>query len=171
MHMTDILPVAAWAALEQEILEKFQINAHAYTETGAPFTGHPPFGNRFCPALRQHKTAAGTICAGVNQALGLEVRQSGQPVVTDCDAGLMVVCVPVVVDGAMVGMVGGCGAIVDDAEPETFLIEKTSGITEDQVAELCSDMPRFSGAEAQEISDYIAARVAEILKDYTARQA
>ncbi len=171
MLMTDILPVEAWAALEQEIFETFRVNAHVYNDKGAPFTGHVPYGNRFCPALREHRQAAVTICAGVNQALGLEVRESGEPAVTDCDAGLMVVCVPVFVDGELVGMVGGCGAIVDDAEPETFLIEKTSGLGEDQVAELCSDMPRLTGAQAQEISDWIAARVEAILKEFNARRA
>ena len=170
MLMTDILPVEAWAALEQEILERFHVNAHVYNDKGAPFTGHAPYGNRFCPALREHRQAAVTICAGVNQALGLEVRESGQPSVTDCDAGLMVVCVPVVVDGELVGMVGGCGAIVDDAEPETFLIEKTSGLTEEQVAELCSDMPRLSAAQAEEISAWISARVESVLKEFNARR-
>lgn len=171
MLMTDILPVEAWAALEQEIFEKFHVNAHVYNDKGAPFTGHVPYGNRFCPALREHRQAAVTICAGVNQALGMEVRETGETAITDCDAGLYVVCVPVFVGGELVGMVGGCGAFVDDAEAETFLIEKTSGLTEGQVEELCFDMPRLTGDQAREIGHWIAARVEAILKDFNARRA
>jgi ligand-binding sensor protein len=169
--MTQLLSVDGWAALEQEIHERFGVSAHAYDAGGSPFTGHVTWGNRLCPSLRKSKTAAGTICAVVNQAVAAEVRASGEPAVTDCDAGLMVVCVPVVVDGTMIGMVGGCGGLCDGSEPETFLIEKTSGLTEEQTAELCTDMRRYTADEAQNIAAWIEARVADIVKNHESRRA
>lgn len=171
MLMTDILPAEAWAKVEQELFETFHVNAHAFDIDGAPFTGHAPFGNRFCPALRRNRSAASTICSGVNQAMRLEARQTGGPVLLDCDAGLMVACVPVAVGGELVGYLGACGALVDDAEPESFLVEKISGITEAQVEELCSDMPRLTAAQAQEINAWMAARVQDILKEFNAKRA
>ncbi len=171
MEMTDLLPVAAWAELEQDIFTRFNVNAHVYNAKGAPFTGHVTWGNRLCPALRQNKSAATSICAVVNQVLGAEVRESRQSSVTDCDAGLMVICTPVFVGDEFVGMVGGCGGLRDGAEAESFLIEKASGLSEDQITELCSDMREYSEDEAQAIARYIEGRVAEIVKDYQARQA
>jgi len=171
MEMTDLLPAAAWTEVEQDIYERFGVNAHAYNAKGAPFTGYVTWGNRLCPALRQNKSAATSICAVVNQAVGAEVRNTRASAVTDCDAGLMVICTPVFVAGAFVGMVGGCGGLRDGAEPESFLIEKSAGLSEDQVAELCSDMRQYTEDEAQAIARYIEGRVAEIVKDYEARQA
>jgi len=171
MEMTDLLPKEEWTQLEQDIHERFGVNAHAYTAKGSPFTGHVTWGNRLCPALRRNKSAATSICAVVNQVVGAEVRESGRPVVTDCDAGLMVVCVPVVVRGELVGQVGCCGGLRDGAEPESFLIEKAAGLTEDEIAGLCSDMREYAEDEAQAIALHIEGRVAEIVKAFEARQA
>ena len=171
MEMTDLLSKEDWAKLEQDIHERFGVNAHAYTDAGSPFSGHVTWGNRFCPALRQNKSAASSICSVANQAIRAEVRSTGQPSVMDCDAGLMVVCVPVVVRGEFVGMVGGCGGLRDGSEPESFLIEKAAGLTEDEVAGLCSGMREYTEDEAQAIAQYIEGRVAEIVKAYETRQA
>lgn len=171
MEMTDILPKEAWAALERDIHERFGVNAHAYDAKGSPFTGHVTWGNRLCPALRQNKSAVMGICSVANQAVGAEVRASGRAAVTDCDAGLMVICVPVVVRGEFVGMLGGCGGLRDGAEPESFLIEKAAGLTEEEVTGLCTGMREYTEEEAQAIARHIEGRVAEIIKDYGARQA
>jgi len=171
MEMTDILPKEGWAALEQDLHERFGVSAHAYDAKGSPFTGHVTWGNRLCPALRKSKTAAGTICAVVNQAVNAEARQTGLPVVTDCDAGLMNICAPVIVGGEFIGMVGGCGGLRDGAEPESFLIEKTTEMSEDEIAGLCSDMREYTEQEAQDIALFIAGRVKDIVTDYEARQA
>ena len=171
MEMTDILSVSAWAEIERDIFERFRINAHVYNAKGSPFTGFVTWGNRLCPALRQNKSAATSICAVVNQVLGAEVRESQESAVTDCDAGLMVVCVPIFVGGEFVGMVGGCGGFRDGAEVESFLIEKSAGLSEDQVTELCTDMQEFTEDQAQAIACYIEGRVAEIVTKYEAGKA
>ena len=100
-----------------------------------------------------------------------EVRETKIPAITDCDAGMLVVCVPLFIGDELVGMVGGCGGFVDDNEPETYLLEKMAGLSEDKVAEICAGMPRKTASDVQALSDYIEGRVAEIVKDYEARQA
>ncbi len=171
MEMTDILPVSGWAEVEREIFERFGVNAHVYNAKGAPFTGYVTWGNRLCPALREDKSAATAICAVINQVLGVEVRATRKPAISDCDAGLLVVCVPLFVGDEFVGMVGGCGGFMDDAEAESFLIEKTSGLSEERIAELCSDMNHMTSAEVQAVADYIEGRVAGIVQDFMARRA
>jgi ligand-binding sensor protein len=169
MQMTDILPVDEWAKLEQEITQRFGVNAHAYDAKGSPFTGAATWPTRLCVALRQNKGAASGICSVINQTLVHEVGRTGRPAVTDCDAGQLVVCAPVVVEGELVGMVGGCGGFADDNEPETFLLEKMADLSEERVAELCQGGVRMSADEVQAMSDWIAARVDAIVKDFQAR--
>jgi ligand-binding sensor protein len=168
MEMTDILPAAGWAKLEKDIYERFGVNAHAHTAEGTPFTGYEVWGNRLCPALRKNKNAATSVCAVTNQAVRSESRQESKTIVTDCDAGLMIIAVPVIVRGEFVGMLGGCGGLRDGAEPESFLVEKLTGLSEDQVTELSSDMRQYTEDEAQTIARYIEARVAEVVRAYEA---
>ncbi|MGE4263883.1 MAG: PocR ligand-binding domain-containing protein [Desulfovibrio sp.] len=169
MKMTDILPAAGWAELEKDIHERFGVNAHAHDAEGAPFTGYEAWGNRLCPALRRNRNAATSVCAVVNQAVRAESRQESKTIVTDCDAGLMIIAVPVIVRGEFVGMLGGCGGLRDGAEPESFLVEKLTGLSEDQVTELSSDMRQYTEDEAQAIARYIEARVAEVVRAYEAK--
>lgn len=168
MEMTDILPAEGWARLEQDIYERFGVSAHAHNRDGAPFTARELWGNRLCPALRAIPGAGTGICAVVNQAVRAEARQTGKSVITDCDAGLMLIAVPVVVDGEFVGMLGGCGGLRGDSEPESFLVEKLTGMSEEQVAELSSDMRKYSEDDAEAIARYIEERVAEVVRAYTA---
>jgi len=170
MQMTDILPAEAWARLEQDITERFGVNAHVYDAKGSPFTGKSTWPNPLCRALRENKSAATGICAVINQVLGHEVRTSGRPAVSDCDAGQLVVCVPLFIGGEMVGMVGGCGGFADDNEPETYLLEKMAGLDEDRVAGLCRGLKRMTAAEVAAMRDYIADRVAAIIAEYQARR-
>ncbi len=169
MKMTDILPAAGWAELEKDIYERFGVNAHAHNAEGAPFTGYEVWGNRLCPALRRNKNAATSVCAVVNQAVRTESRQESKTIVTDCDAGLMIIAVPVIVRGEFVGMLGGCGGLRDGAEPESFLVEKLTGLSEDQVTELSSDMRQYTEDEAQAIARYIEGLVAKVVRDYEAK--
>lgn len=171
MEMTDIMPISGWAELEREIASRFGVNAHVYSAKGQPFTGHANYDNRLCSAVRETKAAAVGICAVINQVMGHEVRETGAAATTDCDAGMLVVCVPVFIDGELIGMVGGCGGFVDDNEPETYLLEKMAGLDEERVEELCQGMPRKTAAEVQAMSDYIEGRVAEIVSAFKARQA
>ena len=168
MEMTDILPAEGWAKLEQDIYERYGVSAHAHTAAGAPFSGRELWGNRLCPRLRQNKSAGTSICAVVNQAVRTESRLESKTVITDCDAGFMLIAVPVIVEGEFIGMLGGCGGLCDGAEPESFLLEKTAGFSEDLVTELCSDMRQYTAEEAQEIARYIEDRVAEVVRNYEA---
>ena len=171
MEMTDILPVSGWAELERDITDRFGVNAHVYNAQGSPFTGHSTWDNRLCLALRENKTAATGICAVINQVMGHEVRETGAAATADCDVGMLVVCVPLFIDGLLIGMVGGCGGFVDDNEPESYLLEKMAGLGQERVEELCQGMPRKTAAEVQAMSDYIEGRVAEIVSEFKARRA
>lgn len=168
--MTDILPISGWAELERDITDRFCVNAHVYNAQGSPFTGHSTWGNPLCLALRESRTAATGVCAVINQAMGNEVRVTRAAATTDCDAGMLVVCVPLFIEGELIGMVGGCGGFVDENEPESYLLEKMAGLSEERVEELCRGMQRRTADEVQAMSDYIQGRVAEIVAAFQARR-
>jgi Predicted histidine kinase sensor domain. len=171
MQLTDILPKEGWAKLEREVHDRFHLRVHAYDTEGATFTGETLWGNPLCPALRKSSTAISTICSVVNQTMRHDVA-NGSAASNECDAGMLVTCTPVVVNGETLGMVGACGAFLGpEACAESFLIEKTAGIDEETVEKMSESVPRFTPEQAQEVTDYLTARVAEIVNTYQAAKA
>ncbi|MDO9633342.1 MAG: PocR ligand-binding domain-containing protein [Humidesulfovibrio sp.] len=159
MQMTDILSKEAWQALEQEIFERYGLNGRAYDAKGSVFTGHTTWCNRLCPAIRARPGGVSAICSVANQALAAEAQATGLPVVGECDAGLLKVCVPVIVDGQLVGIVGGCGRLLGEGEVDSFMIEKSAGISEAEVAALTSDLRPMPEAEAEALAEELRQRV------------
>ena len=170
MLMTDIMPKEAWQALEQEIFERYGLNARVYDDKGFTFTGHTTWVNRICPAIRAKPAAVSAICSVANSAMAAEARSTGASVVSECDAGLLKICVPVMVDGVMVGIVGGCGRLLDDGEVDAFMVEKSAGFGEAEVADLCSGIAAMSTDEAETVAAELAGRVDAILKDFALRR-
>jgi len=170
MQMTDILSTEAWQALEQEIFERYGLNARVYDAKGSAFTGHTTWCNRICPAIRARPEGVSAICSVANQALAAEAQATGRPVVGECDAGLLKVCVPVMADGRLVGIVGGCGRLLGEGEVDSFMIEKSAGISEAEVEALISDLSPMPEAEAETAAAELAGRVDAILKDFASRR-
>ncbi len=163
MLMTDILPKESWQALEQEIFTRFGLNARVYDDKGFTFTGHTTWSNRLCPAIKARPQGVSAICSVAHQAMAAEARSTGAPVVGECDAGLLKICVPVLVDGVLVGVVGGCGRLLGEGEVDPFMVEKSAGITEAEVEELCTDLTPMSEAEAEAIAEELRQRVAALV--------
>jgi ligand-binding sensor protein len=163
MQMTDILPKEAWQALEQEIFERYGLNARVYDDKGFTFTGHTTWSNRICPAIKSRPQGVSAICSVAHQAMAAEARATGAPVVGECDAGLLKICVPVMVGGQLVGVVGGCGRLLDEGEVDAFMVEKSAGISEAEVEELCSGIPAVTTAEAEAMAEELRQRVAALV--------
>jgi len=66
-----------------------------------------------------------------------QAKKTGRFVVGECDAGLVKIAVPIFVEGEFLGTAGGCGRLPAGGEVEAFIIEKTTGLTEEEVSELC----------------------------------
>lgn len=170
VEMTDILPKEAWQALEQEIFERYGLNARVYDDKGDTFTGHTTWSNRICPAIRAQPQGVSAICSVANQAMAAEARSTQASVVSECDAGLLKICVPVMVDGQMVGVVGGCGRFLGEGEVDAFMIEKSAGIPVAEVEDLCSGISAMTNDEAETVAAELAERVDAILRDFALRR-
>jgi ligand-binding sensor protein len=166
MEMTDICPAQTWAALEEDIHQRFRLNARVYDNKGFSFTRHVTWGNRICPAIKAHPQGVSGICSLAHTAMAAQARDTRATVIEECDAGLIKICVPVFVNDLFVGVAGGCGALSPGGEVDSFLVEKTAGLPEDQTAALSSGIPEMDEATAANAAQYIEERVAELLAAY-----
>ncbi len=171
MQMTDLMPVEGWLALEQEIHQRYGLNARVYDDKGFTFTGSLTWCNRICPAIKAKPQGVQAICSVAHMAMAAEARQGGGPVVGECDAGLLKISVPVLVDGEFIGVVGGCGRLLDEGEVDPYMVEMSAGIPEAEVTELCTDLTAMTSAEAEAAAEEIKARVDAIIAEYRARRA
>lgn len=164
MHMTDLLAKDQWQALEQELHERWGVNACAYGADGFTFTGYKNFGNPLCPAIKAVPAGIQAICSVAHQNMAVQARETRASVIAECDAGLLKICVPVFANGEFVGIVGGCGRLPMDGEVDAFAIEKAAGIPEAEVEALATRVTPMPMDQAREMAGFLETKVAEIVK-------
>lgn len=77
-------------------------------------------------------------------------------------------CVPIFVDGAFIGAVGACGLLLDEGEVDGFLIEKVTGITEEQTEQLAQGVPAIDSAKAHAVAQDIETSIEAVVAEYQA---
>jgi len=164
MELTDILTKNEWAAFEKELFERFQINCTVYDTTGTGVTGKTNWCNRLCPKIKANKDSLAAICAPGNQYFMAQAKQTHEAVIDECDAGMIKIAVPIFSEGEFLGTAGGCGLLPEGGEVETFIIEKTAGLSEAEIEELCQGLGTMTLDRAREIADFIKARIADYKK-------
>lgn len=149
----------------QEILDRFatetKMTAALTDNTGKQLIsmeGRYPL----CAAVRQNEKALTFICSQTNTAMLAVVAKTLRPEFDLCEAGLIRVVVPIVKDGSLVGQVTACGLASDEEEPNSFLVSKELGISEEKAIELAQSTPLGSEEELQEkcarLSDELTAK-------------
>lgn len=127
MELTDIASLEKWEEFEKEIHNQCGMNASVYNNQGNRITSYVAFANEICSTIKSFPEGIAAICAMVNQHFGAELAKTKQPLIDECDAGLVKFAVPILFKGEFLGTVGGCGHLLPDSEVETFLIEKAIG--------------------------------------------
>ena len=162
MTLTDLAPLEKWVELQNELHEKFHINADIMDPQGHRMAGNA-WGNDLCKLIRNHPKGLATICAPSGQAFTNLMQVSKAPFVEECDAGMVRISVPVVRDGELLGAVGGCGLLPDDGELEEFYIQMATEADDDRLAKLAATVRVSSRDKLALIVDYIKKRIAEII--------
>jgi hypothetical protein len=54
---------------------------------------------------------------------------------------------------------------LDDGEVEDFMVHKTTGINEDEIATLCQGLGSMTTDEARRVATMIEERISQIVKD------
>ncbi|QJB55479.1 PocR ligand-binding domain-containing protein [Pseudodesulfovibrio sp. zrk46] len=162
MELTDFMPEEGWVALQNELHQRFNLNADVMNKEGKRLRDNT-WGNDLCKAIREDAKGFGAICAPAGQMF-LQLMQKGQkPFAEECDAGMMRVCVPVLKDGEFLGAVGGCGLVADEGEVDGFTIEMMSDLDAELITQAAKGVSVASEDRVQEIQDFIQERVAEAL--------
>jgi ligand-binding sensor protein len=166
MKLTDIAPVEKWKELEKDIHKRSGLDAYVYNTQGMSITDFKEWANKLCPAIKETDKGLAFICAVANQNLANEAVKKKGPVIGECDAGLLKIAVPVFVDDAFLGVVGGCGHMIDHSEVECFLVHKMTDMDEPKIERLSRDVKRISNDEATRLIRYIQARINGIVREF-----
>ena len=165
MLLADILPKEKWEEFEKELFDRFHLNCTVYDISGQGITGKPNWCNRLCPVIKANNESLAAICASGNQYFMAQTEKTRKPFIDECDAGLKKIAVPIFVDGEFLGTAGGCGLLPVNGEVQTFLLEKTIGLSETQILKLCEGLGTITQEESDKIAVYIEKRIAQFMDD------
>ncbi len=166
MELTDLLPLEQWKQLEQDLHERSGLDVNVFNREGIRITDYKQWVNRFCPRIKADDRGQSYICAVAHMNIAEMARQSGEPTAEECDAGLLKFVVPIVVNGEFLGSIGACGLILEEGEVDSFMVNKTIGMEEDEIEDLTYDIKHVSRAEVDQLGDYIRERLNHIIGDY-----
>ena len=171
MELTDILSKQGWVQFEKELFGRFEINSTVYDMSGTGVTGKPRWCNRLCPHIKANKDSLAAICSPGNQNFMAQAKKTRKPVIGECDAGLIKIAVPIIVDKEFMGIAGGCGLLYEGGKVETFLIAKTSGLSESEISGLCHGIGTITKEKSLEMTGFIETRIAHYVDDYLKQSA
>jgi ligand-binding sensor protein len=166
MKLSDIAPLDRWLELEQKINERSGLNASVFNVEGVRITDFKRWANKLCPVIKANKKGQDYICAVAHQNIAAQAERSHQPVIAECDAGLMKMVVPIFINGEFLGVAGGCGYILGNGEVNTFMVNKTIDIADEKLKNLLDDIPAITSDQAQSHTGFIQNEVDQILKAY-----
>jgi len=169
MELIDIVSKNEWARFEKELHDRFHMNCTVYNTSGIGITGKPNWCNKICPVIKANKDSLAAICAPGNQYFMAQAKKTKQAVIGECDAGLMKIAVPIFVDGAFFGTAGGCGRLPAGGEVENFMIEKTTGLNETEISELCQILEPITANEAEQMAIFIEGRISEYVTPHNTK--
>lgn len=149
--------------IERELNARFGVNAAAFDAEGARVTNFVAWSNPLCKAIKTDPASGSAICAVANGHFMREARHSQEPVFGECDAGFIKFCVPVVVDGAFIGMIGGCGCLPPDGAVDTFTVSKAASLSEAAIAELAAPAREFSEVDLAEAVSFLRDEVRRLV--------
>lgn len=167
MNITDLLSREEWAEVELEFNRVTGMDTNVYDDRGFTFTGLKQWANEICPRIKEIPAALQAVCSVAHQNLAQIARQTGKPVVEECDIGLTKICVPVIVNDRFVGAFGGCGYLLEDSEVDTFLIHKLTGMQESEAEKLTASLPRITRNRAEAVALEMEDRIRSIVDAYS----
>ena len=165
MKLTDIAPEETWVELEEEINKRSGLDANVFSVKGYRISECKNWANKLCPAIKATDKGQSFICAPAHMNIAAQAMRMRETVIEECDAGLVKMVVPVFVADEFVGAIGACGFLLDDGEIDSFLINKMTGIDEEEIERLSEGIPAITTAKAESLSIYITEQIEKILSN------
>jgi ligand-binding sensor protein len=169
MELLDLCPIETWNALEEEIRNRSGLNAAVFNLQGIRIIPTAQWPNRLCPEIKANPKGQSFICATAHMNIALQAKEAREPVIEECDAGMVKLVVPVFVGEEFLGAVSGCGLLLDDGAVDTFLVNKITDIEEERLDELALEVSAISREQAKELGRFIQQKVEGIVAAYQAQ--
>jgi ligand-binding sensor protein len=166
MQLTDLLSLEKWKELEKEITRRSGLDANVFNTDGIRITDYKNWANRLCPAVKATDKGQSYICAVAHMNLATQAKQAQKSLIEECDAGLVKLIVPVFVNDEFLGAVGACGLLIEGGEVDAFLVNMTTGIDEEEIERLASDIGKISTEKARSIVAYVEEKLSDIIREF-----
>ena len=163
MKLTDIAPLKKWIALEKDIHKQSGLDVNVFDTKGYRISEFKNWANRLCPEIKATDKGQSFICAPAHMNIATLAMRSKQPVIEECDAGMLKLVVPIILNDEYVGAVGACGFLLDDGEVDSFLVNKMTDINEDKVEKLTEGIDSITTEKAEILAQYIENQIAEVV--------
>jgi ligand-binding sensor protein len=170
MNLTDLAPLERWLELEKAVNQRFGLDVNVFDVKGYRISDFKAWANRLCPEIKATDTGQSFICAPAHMNIARMAMRAKKTVTEECDAGLLKMVVPIFVNGEFIGAVGACGVILDEGEVDAFLINKMTGIDDNQIELLSQDLPSVTTEKLQAAARYIEEQIALILAESESKQ-
>jgi len=165
VELTDLLPLEKWAELETEIHKRSGLESNVFNTDGIRITDNKVWVNRLCLAIKATEKGQAFICAVAHMNLANQAKDENRPVIEECDAGLMKIVVPIIVDGEFIGAIGACGLLPADGEVDSFLVNKITEIDETTIEELSENLSVIETNAAEEVAQFIWEKIQAIVAE------
>ena len=163
MKLTDLAPLEKWIALEKDIHKQSGLDVNVFDTKGYRISEFKNWANRLCPEIKATDKGQSFICAPAHMNIATLAMRSKQPVIEECDAGMLKLVVPIILNDEYVGAVGACGFLLDDGEVDSFLVNKMTDINEDKVEKLAEGIDSITTEKAEILAQYIENQIARIV--------
>ena len=167
MKLTDIAPLDKWVELEKEINARFGLDSNVFNIDGVRISEFKKWANRLCPEIKATDKGQSFICAVAHMNIAGQAMESKQAVIEECDAGLVKIVIPIFVNDTFLGAVGACGALLEDGEVESFLINKITDIDEEKAESLATDIGTLKRSDADELANFVQQKIDAIIAEYS----
>jgi ligand-binding sensor protein len=165
MKLTDLAPLDKWIEFEKDLHKRSGLDVNVFDTKGYRISEFKNWANRLCPEIKATDKGQSFICAPAHMNIATLAMRSKQPVIEECDAGMLKLVVPIFFDDKFVGAVGACGYLLDDGEVDSFLVNKMTDISEDKVERLSEGIDSITTEKAEILAQYIQNQIAGIVKN------
>ncbi len=166
MELTQISPIMHWSQIENSLFDKFNLQGSVFNTLGVRISKTKNWSNSLCPVIKSIEKGQSFICATAHMNLANQAMQSKEPVIEECDAGLLKLVVPIFHNNEYLGVVGGCGLLAENCEVDGFSINKLAGIDEEKIESLASDIPTITYDQACSACYYIEDQLDMIINEF-----
>jgi len=151
MSIYDIKSKEEWQLVLDDICEQLGMTA-AISDTKKIIIQSSGERNALCSAIRENKESLVFICSQTQQFMAQEAERTRKPVIDACEAGMSKFVIPIFFKGEYQGTLTGCGICVHRKEIESFVIEKSSKMKEEEICRLAQDVNEIEQAKVDDMA-------------------